>query len=50
MGVGSGEELLVGAVRDGDYPWELIVVEVEEMAGEFEKRLKILLCCINQAV
>jgi hypothetical protein len=42
LGVGLGEELLVGAVGDGDYAGEVLVGEVEEVACEFEIWFEIL--------
>lgn len=50
LGVGLGEELLVGAVGDGDDAGEMLVGEVEEVACEFEVWFEVVVGRINQAI
>jgi hypothetical protein len=50
LGVGLGEELFVGAVGDGYYAGEVVVVEVEEVACEFEVGFEILALNVRQTI
>lgn len=47
LGVCLGEKLLVGAVRDGDHLGQRVVVEIQEVAGEFEIWLERVALCIR---